>query len=243
MMFLAIAFLAVPTFAEEAEEEDIDIDVEDDVADEIFEEFEDFEEEEWDGTLAPSDDISASVIFPGHEGKSASVDDEVTVLIGLTNNGMDNLNVSYVGAHLHSPYDFDYYIQNFTVTSLSEPLPAAHQATIEYKFKVDARLEPLEYWLSTFVVVNGTRRIFKQTPVNGTFTITAAPNSWISDVVTYIISLAALAAIGYAVVLNLPKGKKAGAVVKKAKDSARDDSWDVPASAIKAGRRGKAKRA
>jgi hypothetical protein len=37
---------------------------------------------------------------------------DVTVLVGIQNNGKDDFNMSYIGASLHNPFDLAYHIQN-----------------------------------------------------------------------------------------------------------------------------------
>ncbi len=48
--------------------------------------------------------VSPASEFPAGE--------EVVALLGLTNTGDRTYNLSYIGAHLHSAYDFSFFIQN-----------------------------------------------------------------------------------------------------------------------------------
>merc|ERR1740130_2392683 len=160
LLFLALFASQIALVAAEEEVEDL-----------VEEEEE--EEEEWDGvTFAAHDDLQTQAYFPDYPDKRLPIDKEVTMLVSITNTGSDVFNVSFIGASLHSPYDVNYYIQNFTVRPLADYLYPTAQYTIEYKFTADAKLEPLEYWFSAFVMVNGTRRMFKQTPINGTVELT-----------------------------------------------------------------------
>lgn len=212
------------------DEEDVDVTIGDD--DDIVEEDIDFEEDIWDGvTLAPSDDIHCQVLFPDHPDKRLPIGKEITMLIGVSNIGSGQFNISHVGAHLHSPYDFNYYIQNFTAVARPEFLFPAAQYTLEYKFTMQEKLEPLDYWFSAFVIINGTDRIYKQTPINGTVTLIRDGSFFgINDVMMYITSLAAIGGIGYAVLLNFaPKGKAKKSYETGTKNQEEiDSSWDLP---------------
>ncbi len=48
--------------------------------------------------------VHFSIEFPAGE--------EVVALLGLTNTGDRTYNLTYIGAHLHSAYDFSFFIQN-----------------------------------------------------------------------------------------------------------------------------------
>lgn len=66
-----------------------------------------------------------------------------------------------VGAHLHSPYDMNFFIQNFTVRWTSNLLPPRSEVTVEYRFVPNERLEPLDFHMSGWLIYNDT----KPTPI------------------------------------------------------------------------------
>lgn len=221
------------------EEDDMVVDdVEDEVVDgeesvyeePVMEEYE--EEEEWDGiTLIEHDDIITTVRFPGHPDKRLPLKEELTVLIGVTNNGKEVYNISVVGAALHSPFDFDYYIQNFTRKGFSEVMPPTAQYTLEYKFTPEAKLEPLEYWFSIFILINGTQRIYRNYAYNSTLTLTAAPTNVLADIASVLFTLVVLGGVGFGVYTMITGGKKSKSKTKSAAPVAKkdddDDDWDT----------------
>ena len=66
--------------------------------------------------VLPSPDVSTWVRFLGveNEGTRFQAGNEVVALIGMHNSGDKTFNVSFVGAHLHSPYDQSFFVQNMT---------------------------------------------------------------------------------------------------------------------------------
>jgi len=81
-------------------------------------------EEEIDGegtadpeALKQSADITTFIHFPESPDRKLPIGGEVHALIGIHNGGKNPFNVSYIGASLHSPFQLDYYIQNFSVRS------------------------------------------------------------------------------------------------------------------------------
>lgn len=196
----------------------------------------DYEEEEWDGTLTENADIHCVVSFPDYPDKRLPIDKELTMLIGVTNNGNEVYNISVVGASLHSPYDFNYYIQNFSYKQFQDVLPPTAQYTLEYRFTPDAKLQALDYWFSAFIIVNGTRRIYKQIPINGTLTLTAEGNSFLFDVIQMLATLVVVGGVGFGIFTILTGGKynktkktKGQAPAPKAEATENDgeDDWDI----------------
>jgi len=228
LLFLALTCM-VTVRAEEEAAEDVDDDM---IVEDEPEEFEEEFEEEWDGvTLVPSDDVVTTVVFKDHADQRLPLEKEIVMLVGVMNNGEDTVNVSGISAALHSPYDLDYYIQNFTGKEVAEMLAPGQQVTLEYKFTADARLEPLSYWFSAFVFVNATDRVYRQVPINGTLELTAEAQTFgIMDFLTYVVSTACICAVGYFVVLNLPQGKKRATKVRETRTKEqRAEDWDMAA--------------
>lgn len=94
---------------------------------------------------------------------------DVTLLVAFNNNGEKSFNISQIAAHLHSPFDYNYYIQNFTVKHASATVGPNSQVTLEYTFKPDPTLEPLEFHFSAYVNYNRSDgRTFMHTLHNAT---------------------------------------------------------------------------
>jgi hypothetical protein len=134
------------------------------------------EDEDEDQALMPSPDVTTSYIFPEHKERSFPLGEIITVLVGISNVGHNVFNITNVGGHLHSPFDFNYYIQNFTVKEIASEVDGESQISVEYKFMADPSLEPLEFWFSGWVEYNSTDgEGFRSTFVNGTVDLVSAP--------------------------------------------------------------------
>jgi len=191
---------------------------------------EELEEEEI--TLVASPHAHTRVLFPDFPAKKIPVGKEVTALIGFSNTGDKAFNVTGIGAHLHSPYDFAYYIQNFTAYEIEGVIEPGSQLSIEYTFKPDPSLEPLEFHLSGWILYNDSdNNEFRSTFVNGTIELVEAPSDFdIRGVFTWFLAVAALGLIVYVGfnVFATPEQKKsvakrAGAAVERPKKLASED--------------------
>jgi len=158
---------------------------------------EDLEEEEI--TLVASPDVHTRVLFPDYPTKKIPVGKDVTVLVGFSNAGSKPFNITYIGAHLHSPYDYGYYIQNFTVREVEGSVEPGSQISLEYSFKPDLSLEPLEFHLSGWVIYNDSEaNMFRSLFVNGTIELTEAQSDFdVRSVFTWFLLLAALGLVAY----------------------------------------------
>ena len=61
-----------------------------------------------------SPDVIVNGIFPKNADLEFPVGDVVDVLFGVVNEGQEPINVTAVAGSLNSPYDFNYYMQNFS---------------------------------------------------------------------------------------------------------------------------------
>jgi translocon-associated protein subunit alpha len=193
---------------------------------------EEIEEEEI--ALVASPNAHTRVLFPDYPTKKIPVGKEVSVLVGFSNSGDKTFNITAIGAHLHSPYDFSYYIQNFTAYEVEGVVAPGEQVSLEYTFKPDPSLEPLEFHLSGWIVYNDSENnMFRSTFVNGTIELTEAQSDFdIRGVFTWCLAVAALGLIVYVGfnVFATPEQKKsvakrAGAAVERGpKKMASEDS-------------------
>lgn len=239
LTFAAFLAMAIPAVTAAEDTDPVEVYEEEEEYDD-----EEYEEEEYSVMYAPSPDVTTSFYFPDYPNQQIPLGEEVTVLIGLSNSGDKVLNVSYVGAQLHSPYDLNYYIQNFTVKEIWATVLPQSEVTVEYKFKADANLEPLEFWLSGFVFYNSTDDMYayRSTWTNQTITLTPAGTSYdVQTLFTYVLILAIVGLIVYVIagltgtkktlqkqiVGVASRATKAAAPAPKAKTDA-DDDWGVP---------------
>jgi len=158
---------------------------------------EDAEEEEL--ALVASPNAHTRVLFPDYPTKKIPVGKEVTLLVGFSNSGDKTFNITAIGAHLHSPFDFTYYIQNFTAYEIEGTVGPGEQLALEYTFKPDPSLEPLEFHLSGWILYNDSdNNMFRSTFVNGTIELIEAQSDFdIRGVFTWFLAVAALGLIVY----------------------------------------------
>jgi len=196
-----------------AAQDDVDDDVhvdEDTKGDSTKDEDED-EFEEDDGELRHHPDVRTVVYFPDFTDKKFEVGSRVNTLIGFDNKGDSGFNVTAIGAFFHSPYDYSYYIQNFSAKEVGVTLAGHWQVTFEYVFAPDKGLEPLEYWLSGWILYNSSDgREFISTWYNGTVLLVEKNTEFdIRRVFSYFLLASGLGLVVY-VVINISQsgGKK-----------------------------------
>jgi len=150
-------------------------------------------------------DVATVSLFPDYADKKFYVGTEIVALIGLTNSGSKTFNISSVQGFLHSPFDYTYYIQNFTARHFaSAVLKPNEQLTLEYTFKPDKSLEALEFWLSGYVDYNATAEEGKEPEqfrsyfTNSTIElIEKQSDANVKRVFTYFLATAAAGIVGY----------------------------------------------
>lgn len=173
----------------EVEVDDADDSILDDEDEEIEEEeiLEEPEVFERGKPLSPHPGVTTTFLFPNNDEYKFVQGEEVVLLVGVHNGAMNNyFNVSYVGAHLHSPYDFTYYIHNFTIREQEALLGPGGETTIEYRFRPDPSLEPLEFTFSAWVVYNSSQgKLYQNQVVNTTIELIEKAEPWS---VTYVAS-------------------------------------------------------
>ena len=198
---------------------DDDLEVEDEGDDE--EEEDDFfdDEEEDTGILGPHPGITTYIHFPDYKEHKFVQGEDVVVLVGVANGSPSTyFNVSYIGAQLHSPFDFSYYIQNFTVRETESIVGPSQETTIEYRFRPDVSLEPIEFQLSVWALYNSSEgRMYQSTVFNDTVELVERQEPWsVSSVFNTALVLSGLGVIGY-VAYNLMQGGQQSGKKKRAR--------------------------
>jgi hypothetical protein len=190
-----------------------------------------------------ADDVSADVntmyFLPSFADKRFPVGKPVTILINFLNNGQEVLNISRVGAFLHSPFDFNYYIQNFSAAEVRGGMVGPKsQMSLDYQFTTDPALEPLEFWMSGYVEyqADGSDTVYRSVFLNETVTLVNTGSS-----VDFTIILSTLVLLGgfgagvYALVNATKKGTKAKKkfaakpMLTEADKEANAKTWEMPA--------------
>jgi len=156
-----IIFLSFNPLVTAAKEDDVEVGDEEEPAESTNPEEEDADEwEEDDGIVRAHPSVKTVVLFPEYQDKRFPVITKLVALIGFDNRADVQFNITAIGAHFQSPYDLSYYIQNFTARDFSQfggqVVEPHSQATLEYIFYPDKGLEPLEYWLSGWILYNSS---------------------------------------------------------------------------------------
>jgi hypothetical protein len=154
-------------------------------------------EEQWDGTVTPSPDIDTVVYFPNNLDNKFTLSQPATILTAFSNAGMKTFNVTGMGAHLHSPFDYSYFIQNFSTRAIGDLLRPSSEITLEYIFQPDF-LEPVQFWMSVWVdYTDATGRSYRNTVFNNSITLEDGPTEFSIDMVSAYIPLLCMIAGGY----------------------------------------------
>ena len=222
-----------------AQDEDVDEVSEDDFEVEDEGEEEEVLEEEEDllqpRILGPHSAVSTFIHFPDYPTTHRFTQGEdVVALIGVSNRSPSTyFNVSYIGAQLHSPFDFSYYIQNFTVRETESIVGPGQETTVEYRFRPDPSLEPIEFQLSVWAIYNSSEgRMYQSTAFNDTVELVEKREPWtVASAINYALVLAGLGVMGY-VGWNLTQGtggKKKKRVKRTEGDAVAPAKWETTA--------------
>eukprot|EP00823_Brevimastigomonas_motovehiculus_P005314 TRINITY_DN388_c0_g1_i1.p1 TRINITY_DN388_c0_g1~~TRINITY_DN388_c0_g1_i1.p1 ORF type:complete len:283 (-),score=72.98 TRINITY_DN388_c0_g1_i1:106-954(-) len=152
------------------------------------------------GPLMPSPNITTVIYFPDYSDKHFPLSTEIVALIGVSNSGDTPVNISYIGAHFHSPYDYNYYIQNFTVRELGVSVEPGKQTTLEYRFKPDKSLDALQFWFSGWIIYNNSddTKVFRSQFHNSTIEMVEPSAEFDAKrIFTYFLYVAVFGLIGY----------------------------------------------
>jgi len=154
------------------------------------------------------------------------------MLVLFHNKGPSEFNITSVRAHLHSPYDHSYYIQNFTSREIGAVVKPGQEVSVEYVFLPDKSLEPLEFHLSAYVDYNDTtNNRFRSTFQNGTIELVERASSFDAKLVfSYFLAASAAGLIAF-IGMNLSKSLTAPQKVErgtKSTASATSDDWAGP---------------
>ncbi|EGG15038.1 translocon-associated protein TRAP alpha subunit [Cavenderia fasciculata] len=173
--------------------------------------------------VAPVSDISFSYIFPDYPTKEFPAGSVIEVLIGFTNNGEVDYNVSAIYASLNHAQETKHYIQNYTKAEYGVNVKPGFQATLPYRFVPSEYLEPRQFALLVSVDYRADQQNFTSTFFNSTILIVEKPVSFdIEHFFLILFGLGLVALIGYIVYGKLPKAQKAStlSIINKIKTSA-----------------------
>jgi len=97
--------------------------------------------------ILPSPDVRTAYVFPDFPTKKIPSGEVVEVLLGFTNTGHKEFNITTITASLNHPADTRYYIQNYTKGEYGVLVGSEEQVSLSYKFRPDSLLEPRDFVL------------------------------------------------------------------------------------------------
>jgi hypothetical protein len=87
--------------------------------------------------LPPSaSDIETSFYYPKYSLNKMPIGEIVTILCHFSNDNEIPFNVTAIMGSLNSPFDFNFYIQNYTYKPLGIIVQPGTEVTFEYQFQV-----------------------------------------------------------------------------------------------------------
>jgi len=220
-LLLNLAFAATIPIVQAAADDDDDDDTGVDVADadaddeEEDDDDEDEDEDEEGGDeeetglpFGPHPDVETFSLFPEYPDNRLPLGKPISLLLGFINKGSGTFNLTGIGAHLHSPIDISYYVQNLTARRVVDSAVGTRQQTsVEYMFFPDPSLEPSTFWFTAWVLYNNSRdEMFINTFVNRTIEL-YEPNTGLSAS-SSLLFLVLAGGIGFAGFTVLQKKKK-----------------------------------
>jgi len=185
-----------------------------------------------------SADVSTTYFLPTFSDKRFPIGKPITFLVNFVNSGAEVLNISTVRAFLHSPFDLNYYIQNFSAWEVRGGMVGPKsQMSLDYQFMTDPTLEPLEYWLSGYVEyqAEGSDTVYRGLYFNETVTLfTTSSSGDLTIILSTLVLLGGLVFGIYVLMKNTKKGKTAKKklnpkpVLTEAEKADVEKSWEMP---------------
>jgi len=131
------------------------------------------------------------------------------ILIGVSNDGDTEYTVQNLEASFRFHMDFNQVLQNFTTYRYGVPLKPGEQATLSYRWPIQALFEPAEFGFTLLVTYEDADGIMYQSPgFNGTITVVDPIRTFDLQMLFILIFLAvAFGGAGYYAYMNVTGGK------------------------------------
>lgn len=127
------------------------------------------------GNFSPAPGVETVCIFPKNIAKIVVAGQETELLIGMKNEGDQNVKVIAVHASVHLPYDHSMLVQNLSAQAFNNAsVPASVQATFPYIFAVSKFLQPGTFDLVGTIVYEIDQLPYQNTFYNGTIEVIEA---------------------------------------------------------------------
>lgn len=183
--------------------------------------------------MPPSGSAVTSVALPEHPQKQFPAGAVIPILLGFHNAAAENYNITAIMGSLNQHNFFDYYIQNFTMQLYHVIVPPGLELTLEYRFRPDPALSPLEFAVAVTVFYeNSNGKQYSSTFFNETIDITEADKFFDVEVLFMYATMFIIAgAVAFGAVRwlgNLSVVKKVATTGKPKKTTAgseKEDDW------------------
>ncbi|KAI3515268.1 hypothetical protein L1887_14091 [Cichorium endivia] len=127
------------------------------------------------GNYSPAPGVETVCVFPKNPSKVVVAGQETELLIGMKNEGDQNVKVLAVHASVHLPFDHRMLVQNLTTQAFNNAsVPSSVQATFPYMFAVSKFLQPGTFDLVGKIVYEIDQLPYENTFYNGTIEVTEA---------------------------------------------------------------------
>ncbi|XP_071700760.1 translocon-associated protein subunit alpha-like [Rutidosis leptorrhynchoides] len=141
------------------------------------------------GNYSPAPGVETVCVFPKNAAKVVVAGQETELLVGLKNEGDQNLKVLAVQASVHLPFDHRMLVQNLTVQTFNDAsVPPSVQATYPYIFAVSKFLQAGTFDLVGTIVYEIEQVPYQNTFYNGTIEVTE-PGGLVSVETVFLVSL------------------------------------------------------
>ena len=138
----------------------------------------------WVNIPPPHPDVEFKVVFPGNQDMKLKIGEPVAVLVGITNNFIQPINVSFAIGSLNSPFDYSFMLQKFQPVQYSFVVEADEERSFEYIFLPAENVEPLDYIVSLTSYYTIQDNMFANTFFNGTVDFVADSTIFTADTFT-----------------------------------------------------------
>jgi len=101
--------------------------------------------------LLSSPDVSTATVFPSSAERRFASGELIDLVVGITNHGHKQFNVTSIVASLRYPVDWKVHIQNFTKQVYDVVVNPAETTSFLYSFVPDGMLEPREFGVTANV--------------------------------------------------------------------------------------------
>merc|ERR1719478_441928 len=110
----------------------------------------------------PSPEVMTAGVFPLEDMQKPkfAIGKAIEALVGVVNNGQEAINVTMIMGSLNSPFDFNYYIQNFSEFNYNMIVQEQEEFSFHYRFQTAINLDPVDYQVALTVFYENDDELF-----------------------------------------------------------------------------------